>query len=186
MSRLAVGLATLSYPFLVYAYIESHPGMVVALLGVLGGLRLAVAGKLDRGSLLALLGLAAFCAVAWWVGTRFAVVKLYPVCVSMAAAAYGLWTLAHPPSAAERFAPLWAPNEQLDERAKAYMRRVTAVWIAFFIGNGSVAAYTTAWTSTGVWAIYNGFVSYVLMGLLFGGEHLFRIWRRRRHPASTG
>lgn len=181
---MTIALGMLAYPFLVYAYIESHPVLVVALLGVLGGARLAVAGKLDRTRLLGFLGLVAFCLVAWWAGTRFVVVKLYPLFVSMAGAAFGLWTMVHPPSAVERIVQISMPNERLDDRKITYMRRVTAVWVAFLIGNGSAAAYTAVFASTAVWAVYNGLVSYVLIGALFGAEYLFRVWYRKRHHPS--
>ena len=181
IAKLMISSGLLGYPFLVYACIESHPELVVVLLGVLGGARLAVGGKLDSGRLLGLSGLAVFCAAAWWAGTRFELVKLYPLFVSMGGAAYGLWTMAHPPCAIERLARFSIPNERIDDRKRAYMRRVTAIWIVFFIGNGSVAAYTAVAASTAVWAAYNGLASYLLIGALLGGERLFRIWYRKRY-----
>ena len=184
IARLTISLGMLGYPFLVYACIESHPKLTIALLGALGVARLAVGGKLDGGRLLGLLGLAAFCTTAWWVGTRFELVKLYPLLVSIGGAAYGSWTMAYPPSAVERIARLSMPNERLDDRKRAYMRRVTAVWVAFFIANGGIAAYTAVATSTAVWAVYNGLVSYLLIGGLLGGEYLFRAWYRNRHYPS--
>ena len=184
IAKLTIAAGMLGYPFLVYAYVESHPKLVVALLGLLGGARLFVAGKLDGSRLLTLFGLAAFCAIAWWVGARFELVKLYPLFVSIGGAVYGAWTLAHPPSAVERITRLSMPDEHLDDRKRAYMRRVTAVWVAFLIGNGTVAAYTAVFASTAVWAVYNGLVSYVLIAALFGAEYLFRIWYRKRHYPS--
>ena len=183
MGTTAVGM--LGYPFLVYAWIESHPSLLVALLGVLTGARLIAVGKLSTRYLLGLLGIATFCALAWWVGSRFQLVKTYPVLVSMIGASYALWTLAHPPSAAERLARLSNPTEYFDERKITYTRRVTAMWAMFFIANGSVATYTAAWTSTGVWTMYNGLISYLLIGGLFGGEYLFRLWYRKRHYPTS-
>ena len=184
MWTVAVGM--LSYPFLVYAWIDSHPRLLVALLGVLGGARLVAVGRLDTKHLLGLLGIATFCALAWWAGSRFQLVKLYPLFVSMVGGSYALWTLAYPPSAAERLVRLSNPTERFDDRKTTYTRRVTAMWAIFFIANGAVATYTAMHTSTGVWAMYNGLVSYLLIGALLGGEYLFRLWYRKRHyPASS-
>ena len=40
--------------------------------------------------------------------------------------------------------------------------------------NGSVAVYTAFFASDRVWSIYNGGISYVLMGILFSVEYLIR------------
>lgn len=69
-------------------------------------------------------------------------------------------------------------GETLDERGIAYCRSVTRFWTAFL----SVHLAITVWTvfsSHEVWAFYNGFVAYILMGCVFAGEWLVR--RRLRH-----
>jgi uncharacterized membrane protein len=46
-----------------------------------------------------------------------------------------------------------------------------------FLGiNGALAVYTAFYASREIWALYNGFVAYLLMGALFAGE-----WLVRRH-----
>ncbi len=55
-----------------------------------------------------------------------------------------------------------------------YTRRVTQVWCGFFVLNGGLALCTALWASDAGWALYNGLVAYVLMGLLFAGEWLVR------------
>jgi uncharacterized membrane protein len=88
-------------------------------------------------------------------------------------------SLAHPPSIIERFARLREP--QLPPAAIAYTRRVTQVWCVFFAVNGSIALVTALWASDQVWALYNGLVAYVLIGLLFAGEWVVRRRVRRSH-----
>lgn len=108
--------------------------------------------------------------------------KLYPVLVSaVMLTVFGL-SLRHPPSAVERIARLREPD--LPPEGVAYTRRVTAIWCAFFIANGTVAAITAIWASDRVWALYNGLVAYVLMGALFAGEWLLR--PRRRAESGRG
>jgi uncharacterized membrane protein len=129
----------------------------------------------------------------WWLGgalllTAITVwanallpLKLYPVLVSAVMLAVFGYTLIAPPSMAERFARMRDPN--LPAAAIAYTRRVTQVWCGFFAVNGTIALATAVWASPAVWSIYNGVISYLLMGLLFGGEYLTRMHFKRRHHA---
>jgi acyl-coenzyme A synthetase/AMP-(fatty) acid ligase len=56
----------------------------------------------------------------------------------------------------------------------AYCRKVSLVWSGFFIFNGSIAAWTIFFGSDVLWSIYNGGISYILMGTLFAGEYIIR------------
>jgi len=69
-------------------------------------------------------------------------------------------------------------GETLDARGVAYCRNVTRVWTVFLAVN-LVITGATVFAPYRIWAIYNGFVSYVLMGLLFAGEWLYRRRMRR-------
>jgi uncharacterized membrane protein len=105
--------------------------------------------------------------------------KLYPVLMNLGFGVVFAWSLAHPPSAIERIARLQRPD--LDAQGVAYTRKVTWVWVGFFIVNGSLAAGTALWASDATWALYNGLLCYGLMGLLFGGEWLVRQRVMARH-----
>lgn len=179
-----VGLAL--YPLLVFLVAGLSPTWLpMVLLALLGGVRLATLHTVEPRTRLAVGAiLLVFCATAWF-GSRFGLVKLYPVLISTAGLAYSLWTLAHPPSAAERLARSWHPRERFDDRKRAYTRRVTQIWAGFFLLNGIAAAYTALGTPLKIWAIYNGVVSYVLMGSLFGGEYAVRCAFRRKYYASA-
>lgn len=63
---------------------------------------------------------------------------------------------------------------ELPEAAKPYLRCVTKIWIVFFAGNGAVIALLSAMRWDTAWAIYTGVISYVLIGMLLGGEWLYR------------
>ncbi|MFL6656472.1 MAG: hypothetical protein ACJ8GW_00225 [Massilia sp.] len=107
--------------------------------------------------------------------------KLYPVLVSAVFLAAFAYSLVSPPSMVERFARLSEPD--LPPSGVAYTRRVTQVWCGFFIVNGSIALATALWATPALWSLYNGVISYVLMGLLFAGEYLVRIRFKRLHHA---
>ena len=176
------GLA--AYPFIVLLLTDVSSTLTVALLALLGSVRVASMRSVKIRLRLAIgATLIAFCGLAWF-AADFGLVKLYPVIVSLVGMTFSIWTLAHPPSAAERFAKAWNPAEHFDERKRSYTRRVTQAWAGFFLVNGIIAAYTAVGASTETWAVYNGFVSYLLIGILFGGEYAVRRAFHRKHYAG--
>jgi uncharacterized membrane protein len=131
------------------------------------------AGRWWTGSILVL---AAFTA---WTGSPLPM-KLYPASMNAAMLAAFGFTLIQPPSMAERFARLREPH--LPPEGIIYTRRVTIVWCCFFLLNGSIALITAFWAPAKIWALYNGLIAYILIGLLFAGEYLVRLrFKARLH-----
>lgn len=176
---LAAGL-TLVYPLAIwFGHGSVEPRRLAGLLLLTVAARLP-ALKLQaaaRWSAAAALALAAVAVAA----NAVLPLKLYPVLVNGALlAAFGA-SLLGGPTMAERFARLREPS--LPPAAVAYTRRVTQAWCVFFALNGMVALGTALYASEAVWSLYTGFVGYVLMGLMFGGEYLLRMRFRRLHHA---
>lgn len=152
-----------------------------------------MAGLLLLAALTRLLALKPGRAVRWWMGGALLLaavaawsnallpLKLYPLLINAVMLSVFAYTLISPPSMIERFARLREPD--LPAQAIAYTRRVTQVWCGFFIINGLIALATALWASEAAWSLYNGLIAYLLMGLLFGGEYLFRLRFKRRHHA---
>lgn len=176
LSRLLIGSLTLLYPLAVY-WALSRDGVSIAALALvpIAVLHLVRAAKGAASSwiwfaLCLLLG-------AWtWLAQSPLGVKTYPVLVNAGLLLVFAWTLAYPPTAVERLARLREPA--LPPSGVRYTRYVTWVWVAFFAINGSIAT-ATLWAEDYVWALYNGLISYLLMGALFLGEFLFRLHYRR-------
>ena len=122
---------------------------------------------------------AAVLALAAWLQGNALAVKLYPVLVNAVLLFVFGWSLRHPPSVVERLARLQDPN--LPAAAIGYTARVTALWCGFFVVNGALAAYTALYSSDATWALYNGLLAYVAMGVLMAGEWLVRQRVQRRH-----
>ena len=96
--------------------------------------------------------------------------RLYPaVMVSIALAAFAVSLFRTP--LVEIFARKM--GESLDARGIAYCRQVTVVWTAFLAAHLAMTV-ATVFASHEVWALYNGLIAYLLMGVLFLGEWLFR------------
>jgi acyl-coenzyme A synthetase/AMP-(fatty) acid ligase/3-hydroxymyristoyl/3-hydroxydecanoyl-(acyl carrier protein) dehydratase len=76
-----------------------------------------------------------------------------------------------------RFAVLWDKTLRgslAEKRVEAYCRKVTLVWCLFFVINGGIAVFTVFFASDALWSLYNGGISYIVMGILFGGELMVR------------
>ncbi len=176
-----LALATVAYPLLVYAGMNTLEPRGVALL--LAGLALARAALArSRQWLAAAAGVTLLAAVAW-VGNAWLPLKLYPALVNAVLLAVFGAILHWGPPVVERLARLREP--ELPPAGVAYTRRVTQAWCVFFVANGGVALATALWASDAVWALYNGLFSYVLIGVFFAGEWLLRR-RLRARPAAGG
>lgn len=96
--------------------------------------------------------------------------KLYPVVISFSFFSVFIYSLIKPPSVITLIA---STKNKLTENSVVYTRKVTMVWCGFFIINGSIALWTV-FQSDEYWTIYNGIISYVLVGILFVCEWLVR------------
>ena len=105
--------------------------------------------------------------------------RLYPVLMNATMLAAFAISLVKGPSIMTQFARLI--DGDLPESGVRYTRVYTGVWCGFFIVNGLIALWTALYAPLHVWAIYNGAVSYVLMGVLAGGELLVRGPYQRAH-----
>lgn len=104
---------------------------------------------------------------------------LYPVVINAVLAITFYYSLLNPPPIIERLARLTKPN--LPEHAIKYTRKVTIVWLCFFIINGLISYYTAFFCELQTWTLYNGLISYILMGTLFAIEYLVRLQVQKRH-----
>lgn len=100
--------------------------------------------------------------------------KLYPVFMSLLFLSVFSYSIIKPPTIIEQFARLQDPD--LPQEAIGYTKKITIIWCAFFVFNAMVSGYTVFFVTTEVWTLYNGLISYLLMGLLFVGEILYRKW----------
>jgi uncharacterized membrane protein len=56
---------------------------------------------------------------------------------------------------------------------------VTWAWSLVLLCNTLAALYTALYTSLGVWSLYNGLISYLLIGTTFAVEFALRTYLRR-------
>ena len=169
--KVVVVLLTIAYPFMVYWGLQHYSAAtLLPLLLLLLVLRWFAGNRPgERVVLIAILVIVIAVGFIW--GHRLGL-KFYPALVNLGFLILFAASLVSPPSIVERFARLRHPG--LPAKAVVYTRRVTWAWCLFFVINGSAAAFTALWASDATWALYNGFIAYLLIGALAGGEWLVR------------
>lgn len=173
---IVIGLVCVAYPIFVYMGISRFSpwqiaGGVLALLIVRAVVSLRFSIKKIK-SLLPLTIAAAVPALVALLWNTALGLLLMPVAVNLVLLLLFSVSLVRSPSMIERFASLQL--QQITPNIRLYCQKVTLVWCGFFVVNGSIAAYTVFYTSKEYWTLYNGLISYILMGLLFGGEYIVR------------
>lgn len=96
----------------------------------------------------------------------------YPLAVNAILLLLFAASLFSPMPVIERLARLH--EAELPPRAILYTRRVTQLWCLFFIFNGAMALVTCLLNSLFWWTLWNGCISYLLIGLLMMCEWLAR------------
>jgi uncharacterized membrane protein len=195
LRRALVVAATALYPFVVLGsllFFKASPRalsfclvaiLVVSFLAYPGA---GEKGGFDRVRIWASAGILTGIIVLMVLTNSAGFVKLYPVFMNIfLLGAFG-FTLIRPPSMALRIglriaslAKKSLPYNSKHLSIDSYCRILTAIWCGFFVFNACISLVTAFWASDFVWAMYNGFISYILIGLLFFGEMGVRAIRAR-------
>lgn len=173
--NLLIGVATVSYPFLIWFSADYFQPRTLAL-GLAGLFLLRfwmhMSAKADGEAEARLILACAFFLLLGALVNDTAWLLAYPVFVSLLFFAVFAFSLFHPPTVVERLARLEFPD--LPAHGVAYTRRVTQIWSGFFLSNASISTLTILYGDPWLWSLYNGCIAYVLMGLLMAAEMLVR------------
>jgi uncharacterized membrane protein len=181
-------LALLAYPVLVYLALgfASPRAVALATLALLGirlalfaPARFAATARAFAPAAVAL-GAASLVSLVW---NDPLSLLLAPAVFSLALLATFAASFAARETTVERLAAAQVGDLDADERR--YCRRVTALWCAFFAGNAAVSAAFALAGTREAWALYTGFIAYLLVGALFTAEYLYRHWRFRRYVGAA-
>lgn len=162
----------LAYPALVYYLRDTVPSSAfIALALLLVALRIGFAkegGSSFRPVLIA--------AAITLTGVAFLdaalATRTYPVLMSLSAASVFAVTLLQPVSLIERIAV--ARGNAWSEGLRTYCRKVTLVWTLWLILNATIAGVLAIASDDWAWALWTGFISYLISGALFAIEWLMR------------
>ncbi len=178
--KFLTGGVFICYPLIVYLMLDQvGPALLgvflVLLLLVRSGFWIRHAPALAWGSL----ALGAVAVGSLLFGDTVVILKLYPTLISFGLLVSFAATLFYPPSMIERFAH--AMGHPKHHKTRSYTRVVTMIWCGFFAVNGIIATLIAISGSLKAWTLYNGFISYVIMGLIIVVELIFRYFYKRHH-----
>ena len=171
--RVLISIVLIAYPFLVWWLAQQGltDGLLLILLAVLVA-QVAIQGIKNPRSWVSAAVLIVV-TITFLVTDQITSVLLYPVWMNAAMLIVFLLSLWFKPAVVTRLARLM--EGELSEQAVAYTEKVTWVWVGFFLVNGAISLVTVLYGDMDLWTLYNGFIAYVLMGLLFAIE-----WSVRR------
>ncbi len=167
-----IGVVALLYPAIVYFGSQTLPlGVLIGILAIVLLARLVLGGGLrSTTGLVACIGLL-FCGLVWLSQNQQGLLY-YPVVINLTLLFVFGFSLFKSPTVIEQLARITEPD--LPPSGVAYTRKVTWVWMIFFALNGTIALGTIVWGNIDVWALYNGFIAYIAMALLFAVEWSIR------------
>ena len=170
--RFAVIIFFISYPFIIFFGIKVLPPSFFGLILVgLLAMRFGVLLPDERLILLpVLLGLLVY-AIILVVLDSTSMLLFYPALVNFILCTVFANSLRYKESLLLRI--VRARGVTISEYAPRYLYRLTAIWACFFVVNGIISVWTISLPME-AWMLYNGLISYFIIGLLFGGELLFR------------
>jgi len=177
------GVLALVYPLLIYVgltrFSARHVGLVALIVLIPSQLLRHRRRKAVHLRALAFmpLGVGALLALAAWIDDQRFVLAL-PVLINLFLLGAFASTLRGEMPIIERFARMQVedlPAEEID-----YCRSVTRLWCLFFACNALTAGLLAFFAPLTLWTLYNGAISYGIMGLLFAIELFVRKARFKR------
>ena len=149
-----------AYPFVVFFMLDRGVslrllGMVIALLAVCGFLGYGKKCAVIFGVLLSLFLI---------IFEDILFLKVYPVIMNFLVALTFILSLKKRRPIIERFA--LKMGYSMDEQGKRYAKKSTVVWSIFLFCNFA-ASFVTLFLPLRAWTLYNGLISYILIGIAF-------------------
>jgi uncharacterized membrane protein len=74
---------------------------------------------------------------------------------------------------------------ELTPELAGYSRRLTAIWLVFFVVMAAVAVALAAFATPEAWSLFANGISYLLVAALFVGEHAYRRVRYRNYSHAS-
>ncbi len=111
--------------------------------------------------------------------TKIQGLKLYPIVVNFLIFLTFFLSLFSEETIIQKFAKI-AEKGILKEPVKIYTRKLTYIWCIFLFLQ-FLLSIITCFMSDEIWMIYNGCLSYVLLGCFFAIEYAIRIVVRKRN-----
>lgn len=108
---------------------------------------------------------------------RFILLKFYPPVCNLFIFMVFFTSLFGKETVIQKIAKTFSP---LNDKEIIYTRNLTYVWCVLLFLNFIMSSFTI-FLPDKIWLVYNGCISYILIGLLFGIEYIVRIICRKRN-----
>ncbi len=106
--------------------------------------------------------------------------KWYPVVVNFCIFLLFFSSLFDKETIIQKFARISEGCKELHPKTKTYTKNLTYIWCVYLLLQFFVSLATVFMTDK-IWMIFNGCVSYILLGLFFAIEYVFRIRFKKKH-----
>jgi uncharacterized membrane protein len=122
------------------------------------------------------------------------IIKLYPALADLAYLTIMITSFFFPPPFAYYFIDIFDKSMKTKiskEKFDTYCFRASIVWCIYFVVDGIISVITTYYTTYynpgdwRIWGIYNGGITYVIMGLIFTGEFIILKMKKKKHSMNT-
>ena len=108
---------------------------------------------------------------------RLILLKYYPVCINFIFFLIFFSSLFAKETVIQKIAKTM--DGKLTDKTATYTRKLTYIWCGFTFFN-FIISLITVFLPDKYWILYNGLISYILMGALFISEYLIRISFRKK------
>jgi len=119
-----------------------------------------------------------FFVIAVFFFTKIQAVKFYPVLMNFIFFCVFFSSIFAKETVIQKIARF--TDGKLDEPVFTYTKNLTYVWIVFLFINFLISL-RSLFMSDEFWALYNGCISYILVGIMFGSELIVRYFFKKRH-----
>ena len=167
ITKIFFSVFVIAYPFVIFYTLQQNIAM--KFIGLILLMAVVFSFVRNKNKYMFMLGLLLCFLVIFFNQEIF--LKFYPVLMNAGVCSVFALSLRKTPLITQ-FAQKINKN-YLDDNELNYTRRATIAWAIFMFFN-TIASLITVFLSNETWVLYNGFVSYILIGLMMGAEYLIR------------
>ena len=167
ITKFFVGAFIVAYPFMVFYALQQN--VAVKFIGLVLLMVVLLSFAKNKNKYIFMSGLVLCLLIICFNQEIF--LRLYPVIMNAAVCTIFALSLKKTPLVTQ-FAQKMH-KEPLDKQKLIYTRHVTQAWAIFMFVN-MLVSFATVFMSIKIWTLYNGFISYVLIGTMILSEYVIR------------
>ena len=172
ITRIFLGAFVIAYPFVIFYTLQQN--IALKFIGLILLMAVIFSFIRNKNKYLFVMGLVLCFLVIFFNQEIF--LKFYPVLMNAGVCSVFALSLQKTPVITQFAQKMYKTN--LDEDVLIYTRRATLAWAIFMFFN-TIASLITVFLSNEAWVLYNGFISYILIGIMMTTEYIIRKSRKK-------